>query len=47
MLEGKVPMPSLDVAQIITSPSTDNNLTKLQAKLAVEAITTFDKGCNK
>lgn len=39
MLEGKVHVPSLNVVQAIITPSTKENLTKLQTKLA-----TFDGG---
>jgi len=47
MLEGKVPMPSLEVAQAVTKPSTDEDLAKLQAKLAAEAIAAFDEGASQ
>lgn len=35
-------MQSLNVAQSATKPSTDEELAKLRAKLAVEAIAAFD-----
>lgn len=47
MLEGKVPMPSLEVAQAVTEPSTDEDLAKLRAKLAAEAIAAFDEGASQ
>jgi hypothetical protein len=47
MLEGKVPMPSLEVAQAVTEPSTDEDLAKLRAKLATEAIAAFDEGASQ
>ena len=47
MLEGKVAMPSLEVAQAVTEPSTDEDLAKLRAKLAAEAIATFDEGVSQ
>jgi hypothetical protein len=42
MLEGKVPMPSLEVSQIVTVPPTLEDLVGLQAKLATEAISAFE-----
>ena len=36
-------MPSLEVAQAITKPSTEEDLAKLRAKPAAEAIATFEK----
>ena len=36
-------MPSLEIAQAITKPSTKEDLAKLQAKLATEAIATFEE----
>lgn len=39
-----MPMPSLDMVQAVTAPSTDENLTKLQPKHEIEAIVTFDEG---
>ena len=42
ILEGKAPMPSLEVAQAIIEPSTEEDLSKLQAKLAAEAIRVFE-----
>jgi hypothetical protein len=42
MLEGKTPMPSLEVAQAVTAPPTEEDLVALRAKLAVEAIAAFD-----
>ena len=42
-LEGNLPMPSLEVVQAIIEPSTEEDLPKLQAKLAVEAIATFEE----
>ena len=42
MLEGKLPMPSPEVAQAITEPSTEEDFAKLRAKLAAEAIATFE-----
>ncbi len=47
MLEGKVPMPSLEMAQAVTEPSTDEDLAKLRAKLAAEAIAAFDEGASQ
>jgi len=44
MLEGKIPMPSLEVAQVITKPSMEKDLLNLRAKLVAEAIVVFDKG---
>lgn len=44
ILEGQVPMPSLDVAQTIMASSMVENVTKLQIKLAAKAIVPFDKG---
>ena len=43
MLEGELPMPSLEVAQTITQPCTEEDLAKLRAKLATEAIATFEE----
>ena len=42
MMEGKVPMPSLEVSQAVTAPSTEEDLVALRAKLAAEAISAFD-----
>jgi len=44
MLEGKVPMLSLEVAQLIIEPSMEKDLVNLQAKLAIEAIAIFEEG---
>lgn len=44
MLEGKVPMSSLQIVQAVTKPSTKVDLAKLQAKLVVETIAMFDEG---
>ena len=43
MLEGKLPMPSLEVAHGITKPSTEEDLNNLRAKIAVEAIATLEE----
>jgi len=37
-------MPSLEVAQVITEPSTEEDLIKLQAKFAIETIAIFEEG---
>lgn len=43
MLEGKVLMPSLHVAQVVTKFSIEEDLAKLQAKLTANTIAIFDK----
>ena len=47
MLEGKVPMPSLEVVQAVTKPSTDEDLARLRAQLAAKAIAAFDDGASE
>ncbi len=42
MLEGKVPMPSLEVSQAVTAPPIEEDLVAMQAKLAAEAISAFE-----
>lgn len=42
MLEGNVLMPSLEVSHAVKVPPTNENLVVLQAKLAAEAISTFE-----
>ena len=43
MLEDKLPMPSLEVAQVITDSFTKEDLAKLRAKVAAEAISIFEE----
>ena len=43
MLEGKLSMPFLEVAQAITEPSIEEDFAKLRAKLTAEAIATFEE----
>lgn len=43
ILEGKVPIPSLQVLQIITKPSIKEDLAKLQVELATKIIFIFDE----
>lgn len=43
ILEGKMAMPFLNLAQAITKPSMNEDLAKLQTNLAAEAITLFDE----
>ena len=43
MMEEKLPMPSLEVAQTITEPSAEEDLAKLRAKLAAEDISKFEE----
>lgn len=42
MLEGKVPMPSLEVAQAVVLPPSEEELVAMRAKLAAEAIAEFE-----
>ena len=42
MLEGKVPMPSLEVSQAVTAPPTEEDLVAMRAKLAAEAVAAFE-----
>ena len=42
MLEGKVPMPSLEVSQAVTAPPSEEDLVAMRAQLAAEAIAAFD-----
>ena len=42
MLEGKVPMPSLEVSQAVTAPPIEEDLVAMRAQLAAEAIAAFD-----
>jgi len=44
MLEGKIPMPSLEVAQAMIELCKEKNLVNLQAKLAYEIIVVFEEG---
>jgi len=44
ILESKLHMPCLEVAQAITKPFTKEDLAKLQAKLATEAIVVIEEG---
>ena len=42
MLEGKVPIPSLEVSQAVMAPPTEDELVAMRAKLAAEAISIFE-----
>ena len=42
MLEGKVPIPSMEVSQAVIAPPTEEELVALRAKLAAEAISIFE-----
>lgn len=42
MLEGKVPIPSLEVSQAVMAPPTEDELVAMRAKLAAEAILIFE-----
>ena len=42
MLEGKVPMPSMEVSQAVMAPPTEEELAAIRAKLAAEAISIFE-----
>lgn len=42
MLECKEPMPSLEVAQVVTKPWINENLAKLQAKIAINIVLVFE-----
>jgi hypothetical protein len=42
MLEGKVPIPSMEVLQAVIAPPTEDELVALRAKLAAEAISIFE-----
>jgi len=44
MLEGKAPMPSLEVSQANIEASMGKYLVNLQVKLAIEAIAVFEEG---
>lgn len=43
MLEGKMTMPSLEVGQALTKPSTNEGFAKFWTKLATKAIVVFDE----
>ena len=42
MLEGKVPMSSLEVSHAMTAPPTEEDMVAIRAKLAVEALSIFE-----
>jgi len=44
MLKDKVSLPSLDVAQVVTESSTNDDLVKLRIKFATKAIVGFEEG---
>lgn len=44
ILQDEIYMPSLQVVQVVTKPSTRKDLIKLQTKLVVETIAIFDEG---
>ena len=42
MLEGKVPMPSMEVSQVVLALPTKDELVAIRAKLAASAISIFE-----